>query len=1205
MKWLLAAARNGIPEAARQLAWEQVFGEKGKRNKRLARQWLKQAADSGSPEAVEELGMFEVIWPGRAGSPDVQYDLGMKLLRGTGVEKNLAEASELLRKAALQGHNAALEALYHPDLSFYWSWESMVDEMECTDSLVRMGQQFQSGLDSPVDLDLAYRCYSKAARLGHTGAMLEFGECYWFGEGCGEDESAALEWIAKAAANGNEDARLALEVIGYSAFKSWEDVPDDHYLGKLIETRYIKWLKEQAAAGNAAAMMKLDDLYCNELSMPKKWHELAMEKGEPGGYFEAVLKNLPRRVGKEPSNRVRQWFNTAVGILRERIDKGDLAAWYELGRGYERISVLRPGAKLISGIEGKILKCYLKAAEAGHAEAQYKAGLIYRHSSDLALDGSKAHEWLLKAAQEGHRKAQKELSRRYADDVIKDVGEIERRAWLHAAAKNGDIQAQNDLMKEHFECKDNDSKVSRNIINLPEARRWFFAQAYQGDFGDPQYDVVPNVLYRDDFEALKWMRRAESLGYRYAEESIREHEEKRKHYWVTAQAENGDASALFELALNHLYGLYGWDAETDPVKAVHLLKQAAAAGSIEAHTELGHLHILGISVEKSIDEAASWWNKAAGLGSMEAGLALKALEVFKHEISKDLNETRAADVNVDECDADNLAFFQTEAKNGDLEAMFKLGDYLIRNNGEQEGFQWLYQAAKAGHPRSCVYLSRCYSKGWGVSRNTDESEKWYRAAEEYYSESALAGDAAAITGLHELYGVKARSLLYNLFETDLDLFDLTHKLLHKAACLGDPQAQYGLGSHYLGMLFDEDGAEYQTVAGEIGRWERSANPWTALEKKDYEKLGSARNVFLEAVKWLRLSAYQRNLDARLKLGMVFNNWSLIKKNKEVASAWLDLFPNGNTSGECMIIGMGYTQDFWLYEHGTDYADVDHPKSSMGRIALERGIVDVPEKAVEYFRKAAELGNPAGMGRLGLLLLEDMRIEKQVNEALDWLLKSAERGDSAAQRKLGQLYSEGTEVEKEKTRAHYWYRKAAEAGNVKAMAELGKMYFDGNGITRNYDEAFKWLAGSKYYSREYLGHCYFNGWGVQRDRKKALELWSNWNGSIVDYYRGLAYLEGIDVEKDTQKGIDYLKKAAVRVEDARKKLEELGIHYEDGKESNYKEEAKRTAAAALSKSLDEITDDELLAEGELNPDEPAGNQEDETATNIFEEDEVPF
>lgn len=1086
---------------------------------------------------------------------DELYIEGMKLLSGTEVEINLTGAFELLRKAALQGHNAALEALYHPDLSFYWSWEAMVDEMECTDSLVRMGQQFQSGLDSPVDLDLAYRCYSKAARLGHTGAMLELGECYWFGEGCGKDEATALEWIGKAAINGNEDARLALEVIGYSAFESWEDVPDDHNFGYLIKPRYIKWLKEQAAAGNAAAMMKLDDLGCNEDSMPKKWHELAMEKGDPGGYFAKVAAYRGKHGSEEIPNQVKQWFNTAVGILKDRISKGDLDAWYDLGKGYERISQYSTCGKLVSGVENQILECYLKAAEAGHAKAQYRSGYIYRRSSAVARDGSKAYLWLLKAAQQGHRKAQKELSRRYADDVIKDGGEIERRAWLQTAAENGDIQAQNDLMTEHFDCENNDGRMSCNITNLPEARRWFFAQAYQGNFGVmDEYDRSNNFLYRDDFEALKWMRRAESLGYRYAEESIREHEEKRKHYWVTAQAENGDASALFELALNHLYGLYGWDAETDPVKAVHILKQAAAAGSVEALTELGHLHILGISVEKSIDEATSWWNKAAGLGSTEAGLALKALEVFKHEISKDLNETRAADVNVDECDADNLAFFQTEAINGDLEAMFKLGDYLIRSNGEQEGFQWFYQAAQAGHPRSCVYLSLCYSKGWGVSRNTDESEKWYRAAKEYFPESTLAGDAAAITGLHELYGVKARSLLYNLFETDLDLFDLTHKLLHKAACLGDPQAQYGLGSHYLGMLFDEDGAEYQTVAGEIGRWERSANPWTALEKKDHEKLGSARNVFLEAVKWLRLSAYQRNLDARLKLGMVFNNGFLMRKNKEVASAWLDLFPNGNTSGECMIIGMGYTQDFWLYEHGTDYADVDHPKSSMGRIALERGIVEVPEKAVEYFRKAAELGHPAGMRRLGLLLLEDIRNEQQVHEASDWLLKSAERGDSEAQLELGNLYSGGTGVEEDKTRAHYWYRKAAEAGNVKAMAALGKMYFEGNGITQNYDEAFKWLAGSKYYSREYLGHCYFNGWGVQRDRSKALELWSNRNGSIFDYYRGLAYLEGIDVEKDTQKGIDYLKKAAVRVEDARKKLEELGIHYEEAATTiNYEED----------------------------------------------------
>lgn len=937
---------------------------------------------------------------------DELYIEGMKFFIGTGVEIDLARASKFLRKAALQGHKAALEALFHPDLLGHWSWEAMVDEMEYADSLVRMGRQFQCRLfnpsvhldlsitcynkparlghtgailqqrssifsDSSVDLDLAHKCYSKAARLGHTGAMLELGECYWFGEGCEEDRSKALEWIGNAAANGNEDARLAMEVIGYSAFESWEDEINNYR--EPIKTHYIKWLKEQAAAGNTAAMMKLDDLWCNESSMPKEWHELAMEKGDPGGYFAKVAAFMASHGSEEIPNQVKQWFNTAVGILKDRIGKGDLDAWYDLGKGYKRISLYDTCGKLVSSAEREIFKCYLKAAEAGHAEAQYRVGYIYRHSSDFTRDGSKAYEWLLRAAQQGHRKAQSELSIIYGDDVIKDLGEIERRDWLQAAAEKGDLDAQNKILNEYLEGEDNDGKRSYVTTNLPEARRWFFAQAYQGYFGDPiGYENSNNLLYRDDFEALKWLRRAESLDFKYAEESISEYEEKRKHYWVTVKAESGDASALYELALSHLYG---WDAETDPGKAVHLLKQAAAAGSVDAYTELGHLHILGINVEKSIDEAISWWNKAAGLGSFEAELALNAIEVFKHEISKDLNEARAVDVNVDECDADNLAFFQTEAKNGDLEAMFKLGDYLIRTKDEQEGFQWLNKAAQAGHPRSCGYLSLCYRKGWGVSRNMDESEKWSRAAEERFSESALAGDATAITGLHELYGVfgnRNDSLIRRLtqdaiVEPDLRLFDLTLKLLHKAACLGDPQAQYRLGSYFLTFDFDDDDSDCQTEPREISWVECSIlNPYPmlALRHRHYQEMGNIRNIVLEGIKWLRLSAYQRNLDARLKLGMVFNNGFLMRKNKEAASAWLDLFPNGNTSGECKIIGMGYTHDFCKLEDCIVYIDFNDPRSSMRRIALERGIVEVPEKAVEYFRKAADLGNPAGNVQAG-------------------------------------------------------------------------------------------------------------------------------------------------------------------------------------------------------------------------------------------------
>ena len=58
----------------------------------------------------------------------------------------------------------------------------------------------------------------------------------------------------------------------------------------------------------------------------------------------------------------------------------------------------------------KAVECYLQAAEAGHAEAQYSLGFCYRHGYGVSQDFQKAREWFEKAAAQGHEKARNQLA---------------------------------------------------------------------------------------------------------------------------------------------------------------------------------------------------------------------------------------------------------------------------------------------------------------------------------------------------------------------------------------------------------------------------------------------------------------------------------------------------------------------------------------------------------------------------------------------------------------------------------------------------------------------------------------------------------------------------------------------------------------------------------------------------------------------------
>jgi len=54
---------------------------------------------------------------------------------------------------------------------------------------------------------------------------------------------------------------------------------------------------------------------------------------------------------------------------------------------------------------------YRKAAEQGHAEAQYKLGFMYQNGRGVKKDDKQAAEWYRKAAAQGNKEAERALQR--------------------------------------------------------------------------------------------------------------------------------------------------------------------------------------------------------------------------------------------------------------------------------------------------------------------------------------------------------------------------------------------------------------------------------------------------------------------------------------------------------------------------------------------------------------------------------------------------------------------------------------------------------------------------------------------------------------------------------------------------------------------------------------------------------------------------
>ena len=129
-----------------------------------------------------------------------------------------------------------------------------------------------------------------------------------------------------------------------------------------------------------------------------------------------------------------------VTALRRRAESGDAAAeCYICGWRYAN------GRGVIQDDE-KAVEWYQKAAEQGHAIAQYDLSWMYQHGRGVSPNSSEAFQWCRRAAEQGYADAQNTLGWRY--QYVKGVGaqNYEKAIkWYRKAAEQGHADAQANL----------------------------------------------------------------------------------------------------------------------------------------------------------------------------------------------------------------------------------------------------------------------------------------------------------------------------------------------------------------------------------------------------------------------------------------------------------------------------------------------------------------------------------------------------------------------------------------------------------------------------------------------------------------------------------------------------------------------------------------------------------------------------------------
>jgi serine/threonine-protein kinase len=148
-------------------------------------------------------------------------------------------------------------------------------------------------------------------------------------------------------------------------------------------------------------------------------------------------------------------------------------------------------------------------------------------------------------------------------------------------------------------------------------------------------------------------------------------------------------------------------------------------------------------------------------------------------------------------------------------------------------------------------------------------------------------------------------------------------------------------------------------------------------------------------------------------------------------------------------------------------DVDLPPPSDDKPARARQIYDEAIKsrkakqrtrAIELFRKAANLGDARAMLELGETFMTDSdSAPADYPQALMWFRKAAAAGNSSGMVELGGMYLLGAGVDEDFETAAAWFRKAAAAGDSAAMYNLALMYESGEGVAQDREKARQLFA----------------------------------------------------------------------------------------------------------------------------------------------------
>ena len=226
-------------------------------------------------------------------------------------------------------------------------------------------------------------------------------------------------------------------------------------------------------------------------------------------------------------------------------------------------------------------------------------------------------------------------------------------------------------------------------------------------------------------------------------------------------------------------------------------------------------------------------------------------------------------------------------------------------------------------------------------------------------------------------------------------------------------------------------------------------------------------------------------------------------------------------------------------------------SQIDAVSGDEGGTNASKKTFEQYYKSADEGDRGAQLHLGNCYYHGQDVEQDYQKAFEWYFKSAEQGDSEAACRVGDCYYLGRGVARDHDKACEWYFVSAAHQNSDAQCSLGHCYMHCQGLFWSQHCAAELYteSASRGNSRGevFLALCYLHRVFVGQDINKGLELlsrnvtrgnplasklferhvsqWKAIGDSTALFALGCCYYYGYGVEQDYKKAFEYYSESA--------------------------------------------------------------------------------